>query len=347
MGVLRTLAVKGATLGAVLLAVLSVLVVSLGATGLSDRLLSAMLSEDLRALRQGLAQKVRDPEELERVVEAQRQELMKLYNLDKPWYFRLPSVVWRVLTLDLGSARVLKSFTGSATVSDIILERLPNTIILVTSAMAINAVLGLFIGVKLAMKAGSKLDRAASYLSAMSYATPTWWVGIILILILSFKFSVFPSGGMYSAPPPINGVGKFLDILWHAALPILTLVISNVGGWTYSVRTMVLNITQEDFVTVAKAKWLPERTIMRRYVIRVAAPPILTNIGLGLTGSLAGAVLTETGFNWPGMGRLYYDAVLALDETVIVALTFMFTLLYVVARFMLEVLYVALDPRVR
>lgn len=347
MGVWRTLATKGITLAAVLIAVLLILVVALGATGLSDRLLGALVSEELRGLRQELAQKIRDPKELERVMEIQRQQLIQFYGLDKPWYFRLPNSVWQVLTLNLGSARTLKSFTGSTSVSDIVLERLPNTILLMTTSLAISASIGLLLGVKLATKVGSRLDRAMSYLSAASYATPTWWIGIMLILALSFRFRIFPSGGMYSIPPPTNELTRFLDLLWHAALPILTLVAVTFGGWTYVARTIVLNIAQEDFVTVARAKGLPERLVMRRHIIRVAAPPILTNIILGLAGSLAGAILTETVFNWPGMGRLYYDAVLALDEAVIVALTFLFTLLYVAARFVLDVLYVILDPRVR
>lgn len=347
MGIVKSLAVKALTLAIVLIAVLCLLVVALGATGLSDRLLNALISEELREVRQNLAQKIRDPENLELALESHRQELIKLYGLDKPWYFRLPGMVWRVLTLDLGSARVLRSFSGSSRVSDIILERLPNTILLATTAMAINAALGLLIGVKLATKVGSKLDKAASYLSAASYATPTWWTGILFLLLLAFKFSIFPSGGMYSAPPPTDPLGRFLDLLWHAALPILTLVVTNVGGWIYTARTIVLNIAQEDFVMVARAKGLPEHLVMRRYIVRVAAPPILTNIILGLAGSLAGAILTETVFNWPGMGRLYYDAILALDEAVIIALTFMYTLLYILARFVLEVLYVIVDPRVR
>ncbi|MBI3022869.1 MAG: ABC transporter permease, partial [Thaumarchaeota archaeon] len=118
-------------------------------------------------------------------------------------------------------------------------------------------------------------------------------------------------------------------------------------GWIYSVRTMVLNIAQEEFVTTARAKGLPESRVMRSHILRVAAPPIATSLILGLAGSLGGAILTETVFNWPGMGRLFYEAILSLDEGVIVALTFMFTLIYVVARFILEVLYIFLDPRVR
>lgn len=347
MGVWRTLTAKGVTLVGVLLAVLLILVVALGATGLSDRLLGAVVSEELRGLRQVLAQTIRDPVELERVLQSRRQQLIESYGLDRLWYFRLPSMVWKVLTLDLGSARTLKSFTGSARVSDIVLERLPNTVLLVTVALVISATVGLFLGVKLATRVGSKFDRLMSYLSAASYATPTWWIGILFILVFAFQFRVFPSGGMHSAPPPTDELVRFLDLLWHAALPVLTLVLVSVGSWTYVARTIVLNIAQEDFVTVARAKGLPEGLVMRRHIIRVAAPPILTNIILGLAGSLAGAILTETVFNWPGMGRLYYNAVLALDENVIIALTFMFTLLYVVARFVLELLYIVLDPRVR
>lgn len=347
MGVWRSLAIRGVTLSGVLIAVLLILVVSLGATGLSDKLLGALVSEEIRGLRQQLAEKIRDPGELERTLAARREELIQLYGLDRPWIYRLPDTVWRVLTLDLGSARSLKSFTGSSRVSDIVLERLPNTILLVTVSMVISAALGLFLGVRLSTKIGSRFDRLLSYLSAASYATPTWWMGILFILFFSFQLRIFPSGGMYSAPPPAEGLARFLDILWHALLPIITMVSVSFGSWTYVTRTILINIAQEDFVTVARAKGLPEGLVMRRYIIRVAAPPIITNIILGLAGSLAGAILTETVFNWPGMGRLYYNALLSLDETVIVALTFIYTLIYVVARFILEVLYIILDPRVK
>ena len=138
-----------------------------------------------------------------------------------------------------------------------------------------------------------------------------------------------------------------MDMMWHASLPIISMVIVSFGAWAYSVRTMVLNTAQEPFVTVARAKGLPENLIERRYILRVAAPPIVTSLMLGLTASLGGAILVETVFNWPGMGRLYYDAILAADESVIVALTFIYTLMYIAARFVLEILYLFLDPRIR
>ena len=327
--------------------VLVMLVVALGATGFSDRILTAIVNQEMRGIREGLARTIRDPEQLEQVLRIQREEREKFYSLDRPWYQRLPDMVRRLILLDLGEARTLRSFQGSPKVLTMVLERLPYTMLLITTASVITAVVGLAVGVKLATRIGSKLDRSVSYASAISYALPAWWTGILLILLLAFQLRILPSGGLHSTPPPEGGIARFLDLLYHAILPVITLVLVSLGAWAYTVRTMVLNTAQEFFVTVARAKGLPEGKVMRRYILRVAAPPIVTNLVLGLAASLGGAILTETVFNWPGMGRLYYDAILAADEAVIVALTFMFTLLYVLARFILEVLYLVLDPRIR
>ena len=327
--------------------VLVMLVVALGATGFSDRILTAIVNQEMRGIREGLARTIRDPEQLEQVLRIQREEREKFYSLDRPWYQRLPDMVRRLILLDLGEARTLRSFQGSPKVLTMVLERLPYTMLLITTASVITAVVGLAVGVKLATRIGSKLDRSVSYASAISYALPAWWTGILLILLLAFQLRILPSGGLHSTPPPEGGIARFLDLLYHAILPVITLVLVSLGAWAYTVRTMVLNTAQEFFVTVARAKGLPESRVMRRYILRVAAPPIVTNLVLGLAASLGGAILTETVFNWPGMGRLYYDAILAADEAVIVALTFMFTLLYVLARFILEVLYLVLDPRIR
>jgi len=331
----------------VLLVVLLLVVITLGATGFSERMLQATISEELRGLRQSLAQTIRDPAQLEEALSLHHEELISYYHLDKPWSYRLPDLVRRVLTLDLGEARTLRSFEGSSQVSEIVAERLLNTILLVTTASVITAILGLLIGPRLATKVGSRLDRVACLFLAFSYALPSMWVGIFLILAFSFSVNLFPTGGMYSLPPPEGGIERFMDLLWHAVLPIVTLVLVSFGSWTYTIRTMVLNTAQEPFVSVGRAKGLPERMVERRYILRVAAPPIVTSLMLGLAGSLGGAILTETVFNWPGMGRLYYDAILAADESVIVALTFIFTLIYILARFILEILYLILDPRIR
>ncbi len=341
------LATRGLTLIGVLFVVLVLVVITIGATGFSDRMMEATVSEELRGLRQTLSETIRDPVELEQVLEQRRAELVSFYGLDKPWYYRLPDSVWRVITFDLGEARTIRSFEGSSRVVDIVSERLGNTLILITTATVITAIMGLLIGPRLASKVGTRLDRVGSMLLALSYAMPAWWVGIFLIIVFAFRWDIFPPGGLLSQPPPEGGLARFLDQMWHAALPIISIVIVSVGSWAYSVRTMVLNVAQEPFVMVGRAKGLSESTLERRYILRAAAPPIVTSLTLGLAGSLGGAILVETVFNWPGMGRLYYDAILAADESVIVALTFIFTLIYIAARFTLEIVYLFLDPRIR
>lgn len=339
----RQLPIRAATLFGVLLAVLVLLVVSLGATGFSDDLLRAQVSEDVRGLRQTLAQSIRDPAELERTVAARQSELEAFYGLHDPWWARLPPQVGRVLRLDLGEARSLRTADGSRDVGAIVLERLPYSVMLLTTSFVLTVALALPIGVR----AGSGADRAVACVAAISNAIPGWWLGILVILVFAFRLGWFPAGGMYSTPPPADGWPRFLDLAHHAALPVLTMVVVGLGPAIYGVRTMTVSAAQEDHVLLARAKGLPEGQVTLRHILRVAAPRIVTTLVFGLAGSLSGSILDETIFNWQGMGRLYFDAVGSLDEGVIVALTFIFTLLYVVLRFLLEIAYVLLDPRVR
>jgi peptide/nickel transport system permease protein len=310
--------------------------------------LEAQVNEEVRAFRQGLAQTVRDPAALETAVTQKQAELEEFYGLDEPWYRRMGPQVWRVLTLDLGEARSLRTAEGSNSISDIVLERLPYTILLLTTASVITAIIGLLVGVRMATKVGSRTDRGVAYFAAISFAVPAWWLGILFILIFSFRLDILPSGGMYGNPPPQEQPDRFFDLMYHAILPLITLVLVSVGPYIYSVRTMTVTVAQDDHVLLARAKGLPESRVTRRHILRVAAPPIVTGLVLGLAGSLSGAILIETIFNWRGMGRLYYDAIIGTpDEGVIVALTYIFTLIYVIARFLLDILYVMLDPRVR
>ncbi|MEZ4864368.1 MAG: ABC transporter permease [Caldilineaceae bacterium] len=348
MSLLRPLLIRASTMIGVFFVVMLLLVLTLGLTGYSDRILNAVVSEQLRAERTSLAETIRDPDQLEKVLADRKKEFEAFYGLDRPWWVRLPGMVERVMLLDLGEARNLRSFEGSNRVIDIVLERLPNTMLLLTTSLFITAAIGLGLGAYMATRAGTWLDRLMSGFAAVSFAVPTWWIGILLILFLSVRWRVLPSGGMYSTPPPVAPGARFLDLVQHALLPVLTLVLVSIGPYVYAVRTITLNIAQEDHVTIARAKGLPERRVRNRHILRVAAPPIVTGLIFGLAGSLSGSILVETVFNWQGMGRLYYDSLAGTpDENVIVALTFMFTLMYVGIRILLEVMYIFLDPRVR
>jgi len=347
LGLGRKLAFKAISLVIVLVAVLFLTVIIIGATGISDKILNGMVQEALRAMRQELAREIKDPEALNRALEKIREDLIKSYGLDRPWYARMPDMIWRIVTLDLGVSRSVTSFSGSNKISDIILERFPNTIFLMVTVLMINFVVSLFVGVRAATRPGSFLDRSISLYSSISYALPTWWLGMLMILVFAFYLRLFPYGGMYSTPPPTDPLMRGLDLAWHLCLPVLTLVIATSGSWIYITRSIVITTAQEDFVTVARAKGLPERLVLWRYVIRAAAPPILTNLMLGLAAYLGGAILTEAVFSWPGMGLLYFEAIMSVDEALILALTYIYTLIYVIIRFVLEVLYIIVDPRVR
>ncbi|MEM3905057.1 MAG: ABC transporter permease, partial [Sulfolobales archaeon] len=254
----------------------------------------------------------------------------------------------QIMVLDLGTSRSTLSFSGSNKVADIILERIPNTVLMVTTAVLISSLVGLVVGLWSATKVGSLLDRFTSLISAISYSLPTWWFGMVVILVFAYELRLFPSGGMTTPGlTTTDPITRFLDLLWHLFLPVLTLFVALVGSWIYVTRSIVISIIKEDFIVVGRAKGLPERVIRNRYLLRNSAPPILTNMILGLAGSITGAILTEAIFNWPGMGSLYYNAILSADINMILALTYIYTLVYVVARFILEVLYVMLDPRVR
>jgi peptide/nickel transport system permease protein len=345
---LRPILVRAASLGAVLVIVLFLLVLTLGATGFSDQILSAQVDEQLRATRTSLSQTITDPDAIEEVIDTQRQELYASYGLDRAWYERLPAVVAQVLVFDLGEARSIRAADGSNSVGDIILERLPRTVMLLTTSLIITAIIGLTMGVWLSTRPGSRVDRIVSYVAAITNGLPAWWAGILLILLFSFWLRILPSGGMYSTPPPEGAIASLLDLAWHALLPILTLVLVSVGPSIYVIRTMTLNVALQDHVTVARAKGLPAGLIRRRHILRVAAPPIVTGLILGLAATLGGSILIETVFAWEGMGQLYFKTFSGQpDEAIIIGLTFVFTLIYVGARLLLEILYVFLDPRVR
>jgi len=349
----KTLIIKAVSLVVVLIGVLVLLAVIMGATGLSDKMLKSMLTAEVQEYKQMLIRQGKDPESIQKAVEEYNKTRAEALGIDKPWYVRLPQLIYRLLALDLGNSRTLQSSWGSNKISDLILDRLPNTIILTTTGISLTALVGIWIGLYIGSNIGGRADRVVSILSAISYALPLWFVSLVLILLLAYApkilwgIQIFPPGGMVSIPPPKDPVAYFLDVLWHLALPLIASFIVFFGGWAYSTRNIVFNVSQEDFVNFARAKGLPEGVVRRRYILRPSLPPILTNLILSLAFSISGYIITERVFNWPGMGSLYYDAIRALDEPVIFALTYVFTLVYIVARFVLEILYIVVDPRIR
>ena len=267
-------------------------------------------------------------------------------GLDRPFLLRSFAYLGNALTLNLGRSEFLSSDSGSREVRNIILERLAPTLLLFATGQLLLFFMALFGGLVLSRRYGSWLDRFVIALAPTS-AAPSWFYGIFLILIFAALLGVMPFGGMTSSPPPPHPVDYALSVLRHLVLPVTAIVISAVFLSIYSWRTFFLIFSSEDYVEMAKAKGLPSQTIERRYVLRPTLPNIVTNFALLVITLWSGAIITETVFNWPGLGRLIYGAITVIDVPIIVAATVIYAYLLAITVFLLDFVYALVDPRVK
>jgi peptide/nickel transport system permease protein len=267
-------------------------------------------------------------------------------GLNRPFVLRSFTYLYDALTLNLGRAEQLTSDSGSKQVRLIILERLPPTLLLFASANLLNFFLSVFVALSLSRRYGSALDRIIIALSPTS-AAPGWFFGLFLILIFAAVLRLFPFGGMVEAPPPESKVDYAISLLHHLFLPVLALTVSTLFGAIYAWRTFFLIYSSEDYVEMAKAKGLSSREIERRYILRPTLPNIVTNFALTLIVLWQGAIILETVFNWPGLGRLFYRAIGLFDTPVIVGSTVIYAYLLAITIFMLDFVYALVDPRVK
>ncbi len=286
-------------------------------------------------------------QELESYTRQQIDARMKSIGLDEPWYSpkRLWLTMLRVLTFDLGRSYFLISESGSSKVSDIIMERLPRTVMLFTTSTVIVAIIGILLGAYAASRHGSTVDRANSIAAVISNSFPLWWVGMLMILFFAFMLKLFPP----RATPliPSTDPSYPLALLYHMLLPLITIILVSFGSWSYIVRNLLIGILSEDFILAKRSMGIPERKIVYSHGVRNAAPPIITIISLSLSSSIGGAIISEAVFDWPGIGKLYFDAISVLDLPVIVGLTYITTLVFLISIFIADILYGFFDPRVK
>ena len=267
-------------------------------------------------------------------------------GLDQPLYLRYAIYLRDAITLDLGRAERMTSDAGSRQVRALILERLPPTLLLMITAYVITFFITLFLGLFLSRKYGSKLDRLLVTLAPVS-AAPNWFYGLFLILIFSTILGVLPSGRMVSAPPPEGTLAYALSVMRHLILPVAAQVIALLFIMTYNRRTFFLIYSREDYVEMAKAKGLSQRALERRYILRPTLPPIITQFAMTLIFQWMGSILLERVFNWPGIGRMLYEAIHMYDIPVIVGGQVIFAYLLALTVFVLDIVYAILDPRVK
>jgi len=270
----------------------------------------------------------------------------KRYGLDKPFFQRSFIYLRDAMTLNLGFSESMSSDSGSRLVKNIILERLPSTLVLFGTANLILFFVALFTGLSLSRRYGTLADKLVLAL-APSSAAPGWFYGLFLILIFAGILRWLPFGGMVSAPPPDTRLEYALSLGRHLILPVSAWLIAAIFLTAYNWRTFFLIYSSEDYVEMAKAKGLPDGMIERRYVLRPTLPNIVTSFGLLLITLWTGAIIHETVFNWPGIGRLYFQAIGVFDTPVIVANAVIYAYLLALTVFLLDFIYALVDPRVR
>lgn len=286
------------------------------------------------------------PAELNKLVEEMVQIEYQRQGLDRPFIARSFGYLFTALTLSLGRSEFMTSDSGSRQVRLILVERLPATLVLFTTTQMILFFLSLFVALYLSRNYGNFLDRAVIALAPTS-AAPGWFYGIFLILIFAGVLRVLPWGGMVKTPPPPTTLEYALSLLQHMVLPVTAMVIGGLFASIYARRTFFLIFSSEDYVELAKAKGLSARAVERRYVLRPTLPVIVTQFVLVLITMWMGAIILETVFNWPGLGRLLYQGVQLNDTPVIVGGIVIYGYLLAMSVFLLDILYVILDPRVR
>ncbi|MEO9362663.1 MAG: ABC transporter permease [Nitrososphaera sp.] len=291
--------------------------------------------------------KFQSTQERQQYIDDRVQFQIKSLGLNEPWYSpkRFTNTVLKVMTLDLGRSNFFTSDSGSSSVRDIILERVPKTVLLFTTSTLVITVIGLYIGAYVGNKSGSVLDRLNSAFAVFSGSFPTWWVGILMIFAFAFAYHIFPARATPLTAP--SDPAYVPDLLYHMLLPLITIVAVGFGSWAYIVRYFVVGILGEDYIAAKRASGVPEKRIIYSHALKNAAPPIVTVIALSLAGSFGGAITVEAVFDWPGMGSLYYQAIGFFDIPVIIGLTYVSTLIFVITVFVTDIVYAYFDPRVK
>ena len=286
-------------------------------------------------------------EERQKYIDQKINLQIKAIGLDEPWYSpkRFANTMLKVMLLDLGKSNYLTSEAGSANVRDIILEKLPKTLLLFTTSILIITVIGLYLGAFAANRAGSLWDKTNSAFAVFSSSFPTWWVGMLMIFAFAFTYHIFPALATPLTPP--SDPSYPFDLLYHMILPLLTIVLVGFGSWAYIVRYFVIGILGEDYIIAKRAAGIPQRRILYSHALKNAAPPIITVVALSLASSFGGAITVEAVFGWPGIGSLYYQAIAFFDIPVIIGLTYISTLIFVSTVFVADIAYAYFDPRVK
>ncbi len=266
------------------------------------------------------------------------EHLKAIYGLDKPLWEQYLRWVWAMLHLDFGL-----SFSSGKEVIDEIGARIPITLTMNIVSMVLVFVTALKLGIGAAAKSGTVRDRATKQLSLLSFAMPSFYLALLLILLFGLKLGWFPISGLHSIEPK-EGVWRVLDEAWHLAIPIFVMVFGGIGGLTMYVRSLTLEILKSDYIFFARARGIDDATIRKRFILPNLMPSIVTILGLSLPGLIGGSVIIESIFSINGMGLLFYQSALSRDYPVIMGILIITAFLTLLGNVLADLVLWRLNP---
>jgi peptide/nickel transport system permease protein len=277
------------------------------------------------------------------MTEELRAQLVQAYGLDLSLPQQLLRYLERMLSGDLGY-----SYFFNLPVSGLILERVPQTVLLVVVAVAVSLLAGTALGVLASRRPNGWFSQSLTVLSVVGYAAPVFWTGIMLIIVFAAWLPLFPVSGMDDIANAGNGWFAYaLDVAHHLVLPVATLSIIYVAQYSNLARASMLDVLGADYIRTARAKGLSEGSVYFKHALKNAILPVVTVAGLQFGNLLAGAILVETVFNWPGLGRLAFESILRRDHPTILGILFCSACMVIIANLLTDLVYRAIDPRIR
>ncbi|MDO9558751.1 MAG: ABC transporter permease [Syntrophales bacterium] len=273
-----------------------------------------------------------------------QERLRAMYDLDKPLYHQYWIWVKKLAVLDLG-----QSFsTDHRPVADKILERLPITILLNVLSLILILAIAIPIGVLSAVHQNSLFDKLTSVLVFVGFATPTFWLALLLMILFGVQLGWLPISGIRSLNYEyLPAVAAFWDLIKHLILPVMLSAFGGLAGLSRYMRSNMLEVIRQDYITTARAKGLSERAVIYKHALRNALLPVITILGLSIPGLIGGSVIFETIFAIPGMGQLFYMSVMARDYPVVMGILFIGAVLTLLGNLVADVSYAVADPRIR
>lgn len=269
------------------------------------------------------------------------QQIRQQFGLDQPLYVQFFSYMKNILVFDLGY-----SFRHGRGVASLIFERLGATALLMGASMLISVSVGILLGAIAAIKDRTIIGNLIVIFAIVSYATPLFWVGLILIIVFSINLAWFPTSGIAAVGTALTNWRYGLDVAHHLVLPAVALSCFYMALYTRLMRASMLETLQMDFINTARAKGLADRKIVLRHALRNAILPVLTMAGVQVSSMLGGSVIIESVFGWPGLGLLAFESLFARDLNLLLGIFFLSSILVVVTNALVDVIYTIVDPRI-